>query len=126
MKTDVSESGLSDVGWKPEDWKEECQWARNRRIQLKPTSLGNLASSGVLIVESGDEEDRFATGVYLVMDRPLRAKGTLTWFQGIPDEPSTVLFDEASFHLSVHEVEDFIRPWVGVRGIHAAWSGSVG
>jgi hypothetical protein len=69
-----------------------------------PTSLSNLARTGVLAVENGNEEDWIAAGVRLVVDRPLREKGTLTFCQGVFDKTSAILLDEASFHLSVHEV----------------------
>lgn len=89
---------------------------------MKLTSLSDLTGAGVLVVESGDEEDRITAGVDLVVDRPLREEGTLAFGQGIVDEASPVLFDESSFHLSVDEVKDLGCSGVGVRGIHAAWS----
>ena len=90
----------------------------------KPTPLGDLAGTRVLVIEGGDEEDRIAAGVDLVMDRALREKGALTLCQEIFDKTSAVLFDEADFYLSAHEVEELGRSWVSVRGVHAAWPDS--
>jgi len=87
----------------------------------KLTSLRNLGGTGVFVVKRGDEEDRVAAGVDLVVDRPLREERTLTFGQDIVDEASTVFFDESGFHLSSHKVKDLGRSGVGVRGVHAAW-----
>lgn len=89
---------------------------------MKLTSLGDLGGAGVLIVESGDEENWFAAGVDLIVDRSMREQGALTCCQGVFDEASTVLFDKAGFHLSAHKVQDLGCPGVGMRSVHAAWS----
>lgn len=79
-----------------------------------------MGSTGVLVIESGDKEDGITADVDLIVDRPLREKGALTFFQGVVDKASTILFDESGFDLSIHEVKDFSRSWVGVRSVHAA------
>ena len=71
---------------------------------MRPTSLSDLGGTGILVIEGGDEEDGIATGVDLVVDRPLREKCALTFGQSILDEASSVLFDESGLHLSGHEV----------------------
>ena len=86
-----------------------------QRLRVRLTSLSDLSATGVLAIKSGNEEDRIATDIYLIVDRSLREKGTLPFGQGIADEASAVLFDEPGFHLSVHEVKDLVRSWVGVR-----------
>ena len=89
---------------------------------MKHTSLSNLASSRVFIIESGNKKDRIAAGVDLVVDRSLREERALTCSQGIFDEASTVFFDESSFHRSAHEVKDLSCPGMGVGSVHATRS----
>lgn len=94
-------------------------------MRVKLTSLSDLAGTGVLIAESGDEKDRITAGVELVVDRALREKGALTRGQGIFDKAGAVLFDKAGFHLSGYEIEELSCPGVGVWSVHTAWPGSV-
>jgi len=103
LETDVSESGLGDVRRKPEE------------------ALSDLTGTRVLVIESSDKEDWITAGVDLIVDRPMRKKGALTFGQDVVDEASTVLSNEPGFHLSAHEVKDLGCPGVCVRGVHAAW-----
>jgi hypothetical protein len=56
--------------------------------------LGDLTSTRVLVVKSGDESDRITPGVKLVMNGTLGEYGSLTLSQGVDDESSAVLLDE--------------------------------
>ena len=86
------------------------------------TSLGDLAGTGVLVVESGNESDRLTPEVDLVMDRTLGENGSLTLGQSIDDEASSVLLDEPGFHIPIDEVKELGRSGMGMRGVHSARS----
>jgi len=102
LDADISKSSGDDIRWETEE------------------SLGDLASTRVLIVKSGDESERFTPGVDLVMDRTLGENGSLTWSQGVDDKASSILLDEPDLHTAVNEVKELGRPGVGVGGVHPA------
>jgi len=86
------------------------------------TSLGDLAGTGVLVVKSSDESDRFTPEVDLVMDRTLGENGSLTLSQSVDDEASSVLLNEPGFHIPVDEVKELGRSGMGMGGVHSARS----
>jgi hypothetical protein len=87
------------------------------------TSLGDLTGTRVLVVESGDESQRLAPEVDLVMDRSLGEERSLTCAHGVDDESSTVLLDEPGFHLAVNDVQELGSSGMGVGAVHPARSG---
>lgn len=74
------------------------------------------------MIEGGDKEDWFTTGVDLIVDRALRENGTLTLGQGVTNEASTVLLNKSGFHFSFDEVKDLGCSGMGMRGVHATGS----
>jgi len=102
LEADISESGIDDIRGETEE------------------SLSGLVNSGVLIVESGDESDRFTAEVELVMDRTLGENCSLTPGEGVDDKASPVLFDEPGIHLTINEEQELGRSRVGVGGVHSA------
>jgi len=89
---------------------------------LELTSLSDLGGTRILIIKSSDEEERFTSGVDLVVDGTLGEERSLTLGHGVENESSAVLFDETGFHCPVHNVQELGRSRVGVRAVHAAWA----
>jgi hypothetical protein len=87
------------------------------------TSLGDLADTRVLVVESSDESQRLAPEVDLVMDRTLGEERSLTCADGVEDESSTVLLDESGLHLAVNDKQELGGSGMGVGAVHSARSG---
>jgi len=83
-------------------------------------SLGDLASTGIFVVESGDERERLTPEVDLIVNRTLGKEGALTWAQFVDNKASSVLLDEPSFHLAVNVEKDLGCSGMGVGGVHSA------
>lgn len=84
--------------------------------------MRDLGGTRILIIKSSDEEERFTSGVDLVVNRTLGEDRSLTLCHCVEDESGAALFDESGFHGSVHNVQELGRSRVGVRGVHATWA----
>jgi len=125
LETDVSESGIDDVGWETEDCLDQSSATiRCSRVPLELTSLSDLGGTRVLIIKSSDEGERFASSIDLVVDGTLGEERSLALGHSVEDESSTTLFDETGFHRrAIHSVQELGRPRVSVRGVHTARAG---
>jgi len=99
---DISKGGIDNIRWETEE------------------SLSDLASTGVLVVKSSDEEEGITPEVDLIMDRTFGEKGSLTLRHGVDDEASSVLLNEPSFHLAVNNEQELGCSGMGVGGVHSA------
>jgi len=106
LETDVSESSINNIRWETEDCSDQSSATiRYNRVPPELTSLTDLGGTRILIIKSSDEEERFTSGVDLVVDRTLGEDRSLTLGHGVKDESGAALFDESGFHGSrVHNV----------------------